>query len=63
MVVIDACTCTNIHPAGNKKSLVEIPKAQGINVREELLKFHDKYYSANLMNLVVLSKGNSVGAA
>jgi len=42
---------------GNKKSLDEIPKSKSVNVRDELLAFHDKYYSANLMSLTVVSKG------
>ena len=33
-----------------------IPKANGISVREELLKFHQEYYSSNLMSLAVLGK-------
>ena len=28
-----------------------------MDIREELLKFHAKYYSSNLMRLVVLGKG------
>ena len=29
---------------------------KGDNVRDELMKFYDNYYSSNLMNLVVVSK-------
>jgi len=41
---------------GNKDTLDTIPKASGINVRDELLKFHEKHYSANIMCLTVLGK-------
>lgn len=37
-------------------TLKENPEKQGLNIRDELLKFHDKYYSANIMKLVVLGK-------
>lgn len=42
--------------SGNAKTLREDPKAAGIDVRAELLKFHARYYSANLMRLVVLGR-------
>ena len=41
---------------GNKKTLRDDPIKKGINVREELVKFYEKYYSANLMKLVILGK-------
>ena len=41
---------------GNLETLKDIPIKQGLNIRDELLKFHDKYYSANIMKLVVLGK-------
>ncbi|XP_074640666.1 insulin-degrading enzyme-like [Tubulanus polymorphus] len=41
---------------GNKETLETIPKQKGLDVRDELLKFHDKYYSSNLMALCVLGK-------
>jgi len=34
-----------------------LPKQRNEDVREELLKFHSKYYSANIMGLSVLGKG------
>ncbi|CAG8531352.1 10171_t:CDS:10, partial [Cetraspora pellucida] len=43
---------------GNLESLKDVPSKAGLNVRTELLKFHDSYYSANLMKLVVLGRGN-----
>ncbi|CAG8650489.1 11693_t:CDS:10, partial [Funneliformis caledonium] len=39
---------------GNLKTLKEDPIKQGLNIRDELLKFHDQYYSANIMKLIVL---------
>lgn len=42
---------------GNKRTLEIIPKEKGVNVREELLKFHDTWYSSNIMALAVLGKG------
>lgn len=42
---------------GNKDTLVTIPKEKGIDVRQELLKFHQENYSSNLMALSVLGKG------
>ena len=32
------------------------PLKKGIKVRDELLKFHEKYYSSNIMTLCVLGK-------
>ena len=41
---------------GNKETLVQIPKEKGINVRDELLKFHSKWYSSSIMSLIVLGQ-------
>jgi len=41
---------------GNLETLDTIPKSKGIEVRQELLKFHHKWYSANLMSLAVLGQ-------
>lgn len=41
---------------GNKDSLDTIPKSRGQDVREELLKFHSKFYSSNIMSLCILGK-------
>lgn len=41
---------------GNKYTLETRPKELGSDVRDELLKFHDQYYSSNLMGLTVLGK-------
>ncbi|CAN0404255.1 unnamed protein product, partial [Hapterophycus canaliculatus] len=43
---------------GNAKTLGDDPLEKGVDVRAELLKFHSKYYSSNLMRLVVLGKGS-----
>ncbi|KAK9368638.1 Metalloenzyme, LuxS/M16 peptidase-like protein [Lipomyces kononenkoae] len=39
---------------GNLETLDLSPVSKGLDVREELLKFHKKYYSANVMKLVIL---------
>lgn len=41
---------------GNLVTLRDEPAAKGINVRDEFMKFHEKYYSANEMKLVVLGR-------
>ncbi|CAB3224477.1 unnamed protein product [Arctia plantaginis] len=41
---------------GNKETLKAIPESKGINIREELLKFHQKWYSTNIMSLIVVGK-------
>ncbi|XP_012261292.2 insulin-degrading enzyme isoform X2 [Athalia rosae] len=41
---------------GNKETLDVIPKRNGINVRDQLLKFHQEWYSANIMALSILGK-------
>ncbi|RXG67447.1 Insulin-degrading enzyme [Armadillidium vulgare] len=43
---------------GNKDTLDIIPKQNGISVRNCLLDFHKKYYSANIMALAILGKEN-----
>ena len=40
---------------GNKQTLLEDTKRQGINLRQELVNFYEKYYSANQMNLAVVA--------
>jgi len=44
---------------GCMETLKEIPLKNNINVRKELLSFHERWYSANIMSLVVLGKGLS----
>ncbi|XP_022766677.1 insulin-degrading enzyme-like 1, peroxisomal isoform X2 [Durio zibethinus] len=41
---------------GNWYTLEVRPKAKGLDIRHELLKFYDENYSANLMHLVVYTK-------
>ncbi|KAG0165438.1 Insulinase (Peptidase M16) [Apophysomyces sp. BC1034] len=41
---------------GNLETLMHTPKRLGLDIREELLKFHETYYSANLMKLSVLGQ-------
>ena len=53
--------CRPDHPfhkfgSGNQETLGEGPKKEGIDLRAELLSFHENYYSANVMKLVVLGK-------
>ena len=42
---------------GNKCTLKTRPQELGVDVRKELLNFHSKYYSSNLMTLAVVGKG------
>ncbi|CAG9815290.1 unnamed protein product [Phaedon cochleariae] len=46
----------NTFGTGNNHTLVTLPKANNINVRDKLLEFHDKWYSSNIMCLAVLGK-------
>ncbi|KAJ3134921.1 Insulinase (Peptidase M16) [Geranomyces variabilis] len=41
---------------GNLETLRDIPLQKGLDIRKVLLDFHDKYYSANIMKLVLLGK-------
>ncbi|KAJ3696077.1 hypothetical protein LUZ60_001454 [Juncus effusus] len=43
---------------GSLETLETRPKEQGIDIRQELLKFYEEHYSANLMHLVVYAKEN-----
>lgn len=42
---------------GNLETLQDAPGREGVDVRDELIKFHAKYYSANIMKLVILGRG------
>uniref|UniRef100_A0A8C5L6T5 Insulin degrading enzyme n=1 Tax=Jaculus jaculus TaxID=51337 RepID=A0A8C5L6T5_JACJA len=42
--------------SGNKYTLETRPNQEGIDVRQELLKFHSTYYSSNLMAICVLGR-------
>ncbi len=39
---------------GNLETLKTIPTSNGISIRDELIKFHDSYYSSNIMTLCLL---------
>ncbi|KAI8902913.1 Metalloenzyme, LuxS/M16 peptidase-like protein [Globomyces pollinis-pini] len=41
---------------GNLETLKDIPLSKGLDIRKVLLEFHAKYYSANIMKLVILGK-------
>ncbi|ORZ23957.1 Metalloenzyme, LuxS/M16 peptidase-like protein [Absidia repens] len=41
---------------GSLETLYEQPKQLGIDIRDELLKFHDNYYSANIMKLCIFGR-------
>ncbi|XP_058832419.1 insulin-degrading enzyme [Topomyia yanbarensis] len=58
---VNKSLCDPKHPynkfgTGSKKTLLEDPKLSNINIREELMKFHSKWYSANIMSLAVFGK-------
>ncbi|XP_071641482.1 insulin-degrading enzyme-like isoform X1 [Temnothorax longispinosus] len=58
---LDKSSASPDHPyskfgTGNRETLDIIPKQKNINVRNRLLEFHEKYYSANIMSLCVLGK-------
>ena len=42
--------------SGNMTTLKVKPEEEGLDIRKLLLDFHEKYYSANIMKLVVLGK-------
>ncbi|XP_058072919.1 insulin-degrading enzyme-like 1, peroxisomal isoform X2 [Magnolia sinica] len=53
--------CARAHPyhkfsTGNWDTLEVGPKAKGLDIRQELIKFYEQNYSANLMHLVVYGK-------
>ena len=61
MMQLDKSLSTKKHPyhhfsTGNLVTLRDEPRARGVEIRSEFMKFHDKHYSANRMKLVVLGK-------
>lgn len=49
------------HPAhtfstGNLHTLHEIPESKGTNIRQLMIDFYEKYYSANLMKVSIYGK-------
>lgn len=60
---VEKCLSNPNHPwhlfeTGNLETLMDNPKKLGLDIRQELLKFHETYYSANIMKLTVTGKGN-----
>ncbi len=58
---LEKSLCDSSHPyskfgTGNLKTLWDQPRSKGLDPREELLKFHDRYYSANVMKLVMIGR-------
>ncbi|GAA98082.1 uncharacterized protein L969DRAFT_85999 [Mixia osmundae IAM 14324] len=43
---------------GNLDTLWTQPRKRGIDIRDELLKFHKRHYSANLMKLCIIGRGS-----
>lgn len=59
--LIDNLLCRKGHPyrkfdCGNVKTLLEYPQQQGLNVVEELRKFFQEHYCANLMSVAILGR-------
>uniref|UniRef100_K3W5F3 Insulin-degrading enzyme n=1 Tax=Globisporangium ultimum (strain ATCC 200006 / CBS 805.95 / DAOM BR144) TaxID=431595 RepID=K3W5F3_GLOUD len=58
---LEKCLSNPDHPfhkfgTGNIDTLGNIPKEKGIDVRKALLEFHETYYSASIMKLVIYGK-------
>ncbi|WFD32379.1 insulysin [Malassezia sp. CBS 17886] len=58
---LEKSLCDAAHPyakfgTGNLATLWDGPRARGLDIRDELLRFHERYYSANMMKLVVLGR-------
>lgn len=58
---LDKCLSNHDHPyhkfsTGNLTTLQVLPKQKKLNIRDELLKFYNSCYSANLMHLVILGR-------
>ncbi|XP_077296679.1 insulin-degrading enzyme-like [Arctopsyche grandis] len=61
LYLLDKSTSDPNHPynkfgTGNRDTLETTSRKMGIDVRQELLEFHSKWYSANIMTLVILGK-------
>ncbi|KAK6354672.1 Insulinase (Peptidase M16) [Orbilia brochopaga] len=41
---------------GNLETLRDAPRARGVDVRDRFIKFHERYYSGNLMKLCILGR-------
>ncbi|KAG8198306.1 hypothetical protein JTE90_021560 [Oedothorax gibbosus] len=58
---LEKATCNPNHDyskfgTGSIDTLYNDPKSRGVNIRDELLKFHDGLYSSNIMGLVIYGK-------
>lgn len=58
---LDRALSSTGHPyskfsTGNLETLGTGPKSRGIDIRRELLAFYERYYSANIMKLVVIGR-------
>lgn len=58
---VNKCIANQDHPyakfgTGNKQTLLDIPKENNIDIRSELIKFHKKWYSSNIMSLAIFGK-------
>lgn len=42
---------------GNKNTLFNNLKTNSMNVRDELVKFYERFYSSNIMAVTILGKG------
>lgn len=42
---------------GNLITLRDLPAQEGINTRDELIKFYHKYYSSSIMKLAIVGRG------
>jgi insulysin len=61
MFQLSKSLCKKEHPfskfgSGNLVTLKEGPEKEGLDIRALLLDFHERYYSANVMKLVLLGK-------
>ncbi|KAJ9081352.1 metalloprotease [Entomophthora muscae] len=59
--LVQKYTLNQSHPfsrffTGTYDTLYKIPKSKGIEPRQEIIKYYNKYYSANQMRLVVLGR-------
>jgi insulysin len=58
---LDKSGANPLHPlhkfaTGNKETLEKVPKQKGINIRDELIAYHQKYYTAERMTLCIVGK-------
>ncbi|KAG8188554.1 hypothetical protein JTE90_007162 [Oedothorax gibbosus] len=61
LIQLKKATCNPNHDfskfgTGNIDTLFNDPKSKGVDIRDELLKFHENFYSSNIMGLVIYGK-------